>query len=42
MWRSKQATVPALWLLPVNLARSVLRRGSIEQLGNYRSEELRV
>lgn len=42
MWCSKQATVPALWLLPFNLARPVLRRRRIEQPGNYGSKELCV
>lgn len=39
---SKQATVPTPWLLPFNLARAVLRRGCIKQLGNHGSEELCV
>ena len=42
MWCSKQAAVPALWLFPFNLAHPILCGGSIEQLGNYRSEELCV
>ena len=40
MWCSKQATVPALWLLPSNLARPAVLR--IKQLGNHGSKELRV
>lgn len=42
MWSPKQATVPALWLLPFNLARPVFRRGHIEQLGDHGSEKLCV
>lgn len=39
MWRSKQAAIPALWLLPFNFARPVL---CIEQPENYGSKELCV
>jgi hypothetical protein len=42
MWCSKQATIPALWLLPINLARPVPHRQCIEQPGNYGSKGLRV
>jgi len=42
MWSSKQATVPTLWLFPFNLARPVLRRGRIKQLGDYGGKKLCV
>ena len=42
MRRSKQATVPAPWLLPFDFARPVLCGGPIEQFRNYGSEYLCV
>jgi hypothetical protein len=42
MRRSEQATVPVPWFLPFKISRPVLRRGSIEQFGDCRSEGLRV
>lgn len=42
VWCSKKASVPALWLLPINLASPFVCRECVEHLGNYRSKQLGI